>query len=56
MKRAFFTALFFTTLLARVIAQYFPVDTARLNKAYRTLEKQLCWILFRQSSNYKWLE
>ncbi len=39
MKRAFFTALFFTTLLARVTAQYFPVDTARLNKAYRTLEQ-----------------
>lgn len=39
MKRAFFTALLFTTLLATATAQYFPVDTARLNKAYRTLEK-----------------
>ena len=39
MKRAFFTALFFTTLLATASAQYFPVDTARLNKTYRTLEK-----------------
>ena len=39
MKRAFFTALLFTTLLATATAQYFPVDTARLNKAYRTLEQ-----------------
>ena len=39
MKRAFFTTLFFTTLLTTATAQYFPVDTARLNKAYRTLEK-----------------
>ena len=39
MKRAFFTALLFTTLLTTATAQYFPVDTARLNKAYRTLEK-----------------
>ena len=56
MKRAFFTALLFTTLLATATAQYFPVDTARLNKAYRTLEKQLCRVLFRQPSNYKWME
>lgn len=47
MKRAFFTALLFTTLLTTATAQYFPVDTARLNSAYRaivrgpnTLEKQ----------------
>lgn len=39
MKRAFFTALLFTTLLTTATAQYFPVDTARLNKAYRTLEQ-----------------
>ncbi len=39
MKRVLFTALLFTTLLTTATAQYFPVDTARLNKAYRTLKQ-----------------
>ena len=38
MKRTFFTTLFLIIALT-VTAQYFPVDTARLNKAYRTLEQ-----------------
>ena len=47
MKRFFITLLLFTTFLATTTAQYFPVDTAKLNSAYRaivkgpnTLEKQ----------------
>ena len=37
MKRFFITLLLFTTFLATTTAQYFPVDTARLNNAYRAL-------------------
>ena len=37
MKRFFITLLLFATFLATTTAQYFPVDTARLNNAYRTL-------------------
>lgn len=47
MKRFFITLLLFATFLATATAQYFPVDTAKLNSAYRaivkgpnTLEKQ----------------
>lgn len=36
MKRTFFTTLFFVVTLT-VTAQYFPIDTARLNNAYRVL-------------------
>ena len=39
MKHLISTALLLTTLLATASAQYFPIDTARLNKAYRTLEQ-----------------
>lgn len=39
MKRIFFTVLFFAMQLTTATAQDFPVDTARLNNAYRTLEK-----------------
>ena len=37
MKRLFSTMLLLTVLLATTFAQYFPVDTAKLNSAYRTL-------------------
>ena len=37
MKRFFLTLLLFATLFSTASAQYFPVDTARLNKTYRTL-------------------
>ena len=37
MKRFFIKLLLFTTFLATTTAQYFPVDTARLNNAYRAL-------------------
>ena len=37
MKRIFLTLLLFATLFSTASAQYFPVDTARLNKTYRTL-------------------
>ena len=37
MKRIFLTLLLFATLLSTATAQYFPVDTALLNKTYRTL-------------------
>lgn len=47
MKRIFSTLLLFAVLVTTASAQYFPVDTARLNSAYRaivrgpnTLEKQ----------------
>ena len=36
MKRTLLTTLFFIVALT-VNAQYFPIDTARLNKAYRVL-------------------
>ena len=36
MKRIFFIFLF-STMLATATAQYFPIDTALLNKTYRTL-------------------
>lgn len=37
MKRIFCTILLLGMLLATSTAQYFPVDTARLNDAFRTL-------------------
>ena len=37
MKRIFFTLLLFATLFSTATAQYFPIDTALLNKTYRTL-------------------
>ena len=37
MKRIFSTLLLFAVLVTTASAQYFPVDTARLNKTYRTL-------------------
>ena len=39
MKRFFLTVLLLNMLLATAIAQYIPVDTARINKAYNTLTK-----------------
>ena len=39
MKRIFLTLLLFATLLSTATAQYFPVDTALLNKTYRNLLK-----------------
>ena len=39
MKRLIFATLLFITLLTTARAQYFPVDTARLNKAYRSIIK-----------------
>ncbi len=36
MKRTYFTVLFFT-IASTITAQYFPIDTARLNNAYRVL-------------------
>ena len=41
MKRTFFTTLFLIIALT-VTAQYFPVDTAKLNKAYMTLKQGIC--------------
>lgn len=37
MKRIFLTLLLFATLFSTATAQYFPIDTALLNKTYRTL-------------------
>ena len=37
MKRYFLTLLLFATFLSTITAQYFPIDTARLNNAYRAL-------------------
>lgn len=37
MKRFFLTLLLFATFLTTVTAQYFPIDTARLNSVYRRL-------------------
>ena len=37
MKRVSFIALFFATFFSTATAQYFPIDTALLNKTYRTL-------------------
>ena len=39
MKRVSFIALFFATFFSTAAAQYFPVDTALLNKTYRKLLK-----------------
>lgn len=39
MKRVSFIALFFATFFSTATAQYFPVDTALLNKTYRKLLK-----------------
>lgn len=39
MKRMIFTALLFIALHTTATAQYFPVDTARLNKAYCALKR-----------------
>ena len=40
MKRLFSTVLLLIALLTTASAQYFPVDTARLNKAYRALKSE----------------
>lgn len=37
MKRLFLTLVLLVTTMLTASAQYFPVDTARLNKTYRTL-------------------
>lgn len=37
MKRFFLTLLLFATFLSTATAQYFPIDTALLNKTYRAL-------------------
>ena len=37
MKRFFLTLLLFATFLSTITAQYFPIDTARLNSAYRAI-------------------
>lgn len=37
MKRLFLTILLLATLFTTTLAQYFPIDTARLNKAYKEL-------------------
>lgn len=37
MKRFFLTLLLFAMFLSTIAAQYFPIDTARLNNAYRAL-------------------
>ena len=37
MKQVSFIALFFATFFSTATAQYFPIDTALLNKTYRTL-------------------
>ena len=39
MKRIFLTLLLFATLLSTATAQYFPIDTALLNKTYSKLLK-----------------
>ena len=39
MKRTILTAFLIAVFLATATAQYFPIDTARLNKAYKTLEQ-----------------
>ena len=39
MKRVSFIALFFVTFFSTATAQYFPIDTALLNKTYRKLLK-----------------
>ena len=39
MKRLIFATLLLIAFFTTAKAQYFPVDTARLNKAYRTLKK-----------------
>ena len=39
MKRVPFIALFFATFFSTATAQYFPIDTALLNKTYRKLLK-----------------
>ena len=39
MKRVSFIALFFATFFSTATAQYFPIDTALLNKTYRKLLK-----------------
>lgn len=40
MKHSFLTVLLFSLLFTTATAQYFPVDTARLNKACIALEKE----------------
>ena len=37
MKRTYFTILFLIVASTTITAQYFPIDTARLNNAYRIL-------------------
>ena len=48
MKRLISTALLFTALLVTATAQYFPIDTAKLNKAYIALKKELQNTQFQQ--------
>lgn len=42
MKPFTLIALLFSSIFSTATAQYFPVDTARLNNAYRTLELGIC--------------
>lgn len=42
MKPFTLIALLFSSIFSTATAQYFPVDTARLNNAYRTLEQGRC--------------
>lgn len=42
MKPFTLIALLFSSIFSTATAQYFPVDTARLNNAYRTLEQGIC--------------
>ena len=42
MKHFFLTILLLNLLLTTGKAQYFPVDTAKLNKAYMTLKQGIC--------------
>ena len=37
MKRLYFTLILLVTTILTATAQYFPVDTARLNNAYKVL-------------------
>ena len=42
MKPFTLIALLFSSIFSTATAQYFPVDTARLNNAYRILEQGIC--------------
>ena len=41
MKQIFLTLLLFATLFSTATAQYFPIDTARLNNSYMAPEAEL---------------